>query len=581
MNCKKKIALLLLFFALFSPSFPDSAVFARDLSQSVKELIEGFQEHDCFWVGCEKIYAGRELVEFYRMRFFQPLWVEDKGPTQWARELADTIYDAESHGLVPEDYHANCIRQWLQSLDQRAKGATPAAGKELARLEIVLTDAFLNFGSHLSDGKVDPERIYPEWLSGKEHQADVFEALHHVEDQESVSSALKRLSPPHSDYWGLVREARWLQTVEKAGGWPVLEKGDKIEPGDRDPRVANLARRLELQGYLPHGFAADNDLYDKTLENAVKKFQANHGLEIDGVIGKNTLRELNVQPGQRRIQILANLERWRWLPRFLGQKHIRVNTAAFQLEAVEDEEVKLEMRVIVGKDFQKTPVFSKRMRYLEINPFWNVPKSIFKKELIYDLKKDPELLAKDHYEIVTGWGDDSPALDPATIDWSRVNAATFPGRVRQKPGPWNALGRIKFMFPNQFHVYMHDTPSRRLFRKAHRALSHGCIRLEKPVDLAVFVLKDNPTWNRKKIEKAIQDGKRKIVGVPGKITVHLMYFTSWMEENGEAQFRRDIYERDSVLWEALNRSANGAPFAPVMEDALFEAVIGEQTDLSQ
>jgi murein L,D-transpeptidase YcbB/YkuD len=221
------------------------------------------------------------------------------------------------------------------------------------------------------------------------------------------------------------------------------------------------------------------------------------------------------------------------------------------------------------------------MRYLEINPYWNVPKSILKKELIHDLKKDPELIQNDHYEIVTGWGDDSPVLDPSTIDWNTVNAATFPGRVRQKPGPWNALGRIKFMFPNQFHVYMHDTPGRRLFRKAHRALSHGCIRLEKPVDLALFVLKDNPKWNRKKIQNAIQDGERKIVGVPGKVTVHLMYFTSWMEDNGEVQFRRDIYERDGVLWQALNSSANGSGTVLVMEDALLEAVLAEQTDIAR
>ncbi len=558
MISKKNFKLLLTLLICFSHLLSSPALGSSTLAESVKDFLDDFREPDGLWIGCEKIYAGRELIDFYRKRFHEPVWVSKNGPSKLGLELDRTIESAAEHGLVPEDYHFACIDEWIATLEERTRKGVEIYAKELAGLEIVMTDAFLNFGSHLADGKVDPQKIYPQWLSEKRHKADVVAALEHLAENESVASALKRLAPPYTDYWGLIREAKWLATVEKAGGWPRLEPGEKIEPGDRDPRIEKLANRLEIQGYLPHGFFKGGELYREAIAEAVKKFQAAHGLEVDGIVGKNTVAELNVSAGERRRQILVNLERWRWLPREMGRKHIRVNTAAFHLEAVENDKVELEMRVIVGADYQKTPVFSKRMRYLEINPYWNVPTSILRRELIRQFKRNPDSLVRDNYEIVSGWSDNSPIIDPSAIDWNSINARSFPGRVRQKPGPRNALGRIKFMFPNEFNVYLHDTPGRNLFRKAHRALSHGCIRLENPVGLAEFVLRENPKWDRAKIEKMIAGGKRTIVGIMGEYTVHLLYYTSWMENKGEVQFRRDIYDRDDVLWSALNRSAAGS-----------------------
>ncbi len=560
---RKNFKLLLSLFVCFSHFSSGPALGFSAASESVKEIIESVPGPDGLWIGCEKIYAGQEAIDFYRKRSYEPVWIGMRGPSALGLELAETIGSAAKHGLVPDDYHYPCIEEWIRSLEERNRKGTEIYAKELAGLEIVMTDAFLNFGSHLADGKVDARKIYPQWLSDKKHKADVLAELEQLADGGSVASALEKLAPPYSDYWGLIREAQWLDSVEKAGGWPKVESGEKMAPGSRDPRIVDLARRLEFQGYLHHGFfRGHQQTYGGVLVEAVKKFQSAHGLEIDGVVGKNTFAELNVSAGERRRQILVNLERWRWLPRDMGRKHIRVNTAAFHLEAVENDRVELSMRVIVGADYQKTPVFSKRMRYIEINPYWNVPKSILRKELIHQFKKDPRTVNRENYEILAGWSDNSPVIDPSFIDWKGIDATTFPGRVRQKPGPGNALGRIKFMFPNEFNVYLHDTPRRQLFNKAHRALSHGCIRLENPVGLAEFVLRDNPKWGREKIENTIAGGKRTVVGVMGEYTVHLLYFTCWMEKSGEIQFRRDIYDRDDVLWSALNRSAAGSEKQP-------------------
>lgn len=552
MSCKNAV---LLFFAVFLGIFfffGKTAHSFVEISEYIKAYMDEARVLENLWIGYERIHAGKNLVEFYENRSFSPVWVTAQGVSAWGSELEDALADAGSHGLLPEDYHYSCIKEWITTLENRSEDINPYDIKELAGFDIVMSDAFLTFGAHLADGKVDPESIYPHWVSAK-IKSDVFSALNQIPDQISVHEAFKELAPPYPDYWKLIQAAKGFQQVEKEGGWPLVTEGKSIRLSDHDARVATLRQRLDLSGYTPGETKEDKNIYDRSLKNAVRKFQKDHGLEPDGIVGKDTLAQLNISSGKRYEQILVNIERWRWLPRHLGQRHIRVNIADFSLEAVDQEEVQLNMRVIVGKDYQKTPIFSQQLRYLEFNPYWNVPKDIVREEILPQITKNPNYLRANHYEIVKGWNDDSPVVDPSTINWSKIHAGNFPGRLRQTPGPWNALGRIKFMFPNKFNVYLHDTPGKNLFQQTNRALSHGCIRLENPMELALFLFQDDPKWTRERIEKIIKSKKRAAFPITATCMIHLHYFTAWIGHNGQIQFRKDIYERDDVLWEALNR----------------------------
>jgi len=235
-----------------------------------------------------------------------------------------------------------------------------------------------------------------------------------------------------------------------------------------------------------------------------------------------------------------------------------INSAAFSLEAFQDDQKVLEMRIIVGEAYTQTPAFSQDMAYLVFNPSWNVPHGVLVRKILPKIKKDPAYLSKNHFELIRGWKEPLVVINPESVDWSRIHADNFPGRLLQKPGPWNALGRVKFMFPNRFSVYLHDTPDRDLFRRTTRAFSSGCIRVQNPIELAAFVLKNNPSWDRPRIEEVLANGKTTAVPVQDDVTVHLVYWTFWVGEDGEPHYSRDIYDRDGVLWNAL-RAAPGSP----------------------
>ncbi|SMC16828.1 Murein L,D-transpeptidase YcbB/YkuD [Desulfacinum hydrothermale DSM 13146] len=519
---------------------------ALTISDAIRSLLGDGAPPRTLFVACQKIHANRDLIHFYAHRNHQPAWVRPAGAGPLVAPMVQVLADSRDHGLNPEDYHLSCIRALLESVEEASRRQRPLSPRLLASLDVVLSDAFMILCSHLATGRVNPERLYPQWLSAR-HKADIIQGLNDLMVHGDVARTVRHFAPPHQDYWRLLAAAR----RQRAHLWSRVPPGPTLHPGDRDPRVVALRRRLAASGDLPDPSSPDPALFDLDLAAAVRRFQARHGLETDALVGRRTLEALNVSAEERLHQMLINLERWRWLPRRWGDRSILVNTADFSLTAYEKGRPALTMRVIVGETATKTPVFSRDMRYLEINPYWNVPRSIATKELLPKIRKDPDYLQRNHFELVTGWSQDSPVVDPATIDWSRVSPATFPGRLRQKPGPWNALGRIKFMFPNRFNVYLHDTPNRHLFQRPHRALSHGCIRVEKPLDLALFVLQDDPSWTRRRIQELIATGQRHVVPLARPCRVHLVYLTAWVDEQGTVHFRKDIYDRDRVLMEAL------------------------------
>ncbi|HZC01403.1 MAG TPA: L,D-transpeptidase family protein, partial [Gammaproteobacteria bacterium] len=290
-----------------------------------------------------------------------------------------------------------------------------------------------------------------------------------------------------------------------------------------------------------------------------------HGLAADGVVGASTLAALNVPVGARIRQIELNMERWRWLPQDLGERYILVNIANFALDVVENGQSVLTMRVVAGKPTRRTPFFSAQMTYVVLSPHWYVPPTIAIQDKLPLIRRDPKYMARQNLKIFSDGPGGATRVDPRAIDWSSVSARNFPYRLRQDPGPRNALGRVKFMFPNSYHVYLHDTPSRELFARAERAFSSGCIRLEKPIELAEYLLRDDPRWSRQSILSSIDRGREQVVHLPAPIPVHLFYWTTWMSDEGVVHFRKDIYERDHVLDGALQKAVPSIPGEGVVE----------------
>jgi L,D-transpeptidase YcbB len=502
--------------------------------------------------------SEQKLYRFYAARDFRLAWsAGDDGLSPQAEALRRALLEAEADGLPASDYAVDAIeRRW------------PAeAAEDRAELDLLLTRAFLRYAAD-ARGVVDPRGSDAGWQIEPPDGDDVA-SLEQALRSPDFAAALRAIESPHAEHARL----RWALThyrrIAAEGGWPTLPHGPALELGVRDERVPLLRARLTLSGDLRAPTAAaeataeaatvaggtgalDEGLFDTDLGQAVRRFQERHGLEPDGVVGPRTRAALNVTAAERADRILVNLERWRWMPRDLGRRHLLVNTAGFRLDYVEDGEPTLGMRVIVGKEGWGTPSFADRMTHIVLNPYWNVPPSIARGELLPKLREDPAAVAADGMRVFAGWDRDAAELDPLTVDWAAVPPGRgFPYRLRQDPGPKNPLGRMKFMFPNEHSIYLHDTPNRSLFRRAFRAFSHGCIRVEEPVRLASALL----GWAPERIEAALAKGENAYVRLPEQVPVYLTYFTAWVEPDGTVQFRDDIYGRDANLLAALARPA--------------------------
>jgi murein L,D-transpeptidase YcbB/YkuD len=327
-----------------------------------------------------------------------------------------------------------------------------------------------------------------------------------------------------------------------------------MKKADYGPHVSQLRVRLKVEGDLGPQETEDNALFDEIVEEAVRRFQYRHGLEMDGIVGPRTLTALNVPVGFRVRQIMLNMERWRWLPRDLGPGALVVNIAGFSLDVVDRDQVPLTMKIVVGKPYTRTPVFHTAVTSVTLNPAWNIPSRIATKELLPLIRKNPQYLTNHHITVLQGWGQQTQVIDATSIAWSQLSSRYFPYRLRQEPGPWNALGRIKFVLPNPFTVYLHDTPAQALFTHAVRAFSHGCIRLEKPLDLAVYALQGTP-WTREALLAAIEQGDRRTIQLPQPLPTYVGYWTAWVEQDGTVHFGTNLYDRDRRLDMVLQKSA--------------------------
>ncbi|GAB4297666.1 MAG: L,D-transpeptidase family protein [Thiohalomonadaceae bacterium] len=487
-----------------------------------------------------------QVSRYYWQREFRPAWFDRDGIFIEAGELLQALRQAEAEGLPVNDYP-------IAAIEQRLFGPIDDI-QQLAQLDLLLTDAFLHYSLNVSSGRIDPRHVGSDWFIPYV-PLDPAALLGQVLAQRNLSTVLAGLPPPYEGYRRLRLALQQYRAAAAQGGWPQVEGGEILRFGAREPRVAQLRRRLWLSGDLAAAEAAEPELFDAAIRRAVIRFQRRHGLQADGRVGDATLAALNVPVEQRLLQIAANMERWRWLPRQLERRHILVNMAGYDLQLVEDGQVALDMRVIVGRDYRQTPVFTSTMTSLVLNPHWYVPRTIFRDDILPRLRRDPGYLQRAGMRLFSSLNGNGSEVDVTTIDWHGVDGDRFPYTLRQDPGPHNALGRVKFLLPNRYGIFLHDTPDRRLFDQPARAFSSGCIRLEDPVELARRLLADEERWSRARLEEAIAAGKPLALTLPEPIPVYLVYWTAWVDGEGVLHLRDDIYGRDARLLQLWQQNA--------------------------
>ncbi|MGK2960648.1 MAG: L,D-transpeptidase family protein [Gemmatimonadaceae bacterium] len=489
----------------------------------------------------EKISADQwsHTKNLYKAYGNKPLWLSSDGLHQdRAFALANSILQAEQDGMRMDAYPIGELARAMAGVQQNQR-PTP---QQLAQADVLLTASFASLGEDYLTGQIDPETVAQSW------HIDVLEegvdsALVRSLRNSALDKSIAAMRPQDPDYDALRKELDKYQRITASGGWPSVPRSEVVKPGEPMSAavVTALRQRLAAEAIIPAEAAAaptgqgTSSTYDRSLAGAVATFQSRHGIVVDSMLGKETFDALNKPSGYRAAQIAANLERMRWLPRTMGSRYIAVNVSAFRLDAYDEGKKTLEMRVIVGEDYEDkaTPVFSDSMETVVFRPYWNVTDDIAAKEIFPKIAADPSYLSANNYEIYRDGGT---------------------RRVRQKPGEENSLGLVKFMFPNSFNIYLHDTPNRELFSKDVRAFSHGCIRVEKPNELAQWAL----GWDAARVDQAMKGSDNQTFRVPQPIPVFIIYGTAYMRD-GQLYFGNDLYSRDAKMVEELFRAAVPAP----------------------
>lgn len=512
------------------------AVRAGETHERLRHRVEDLRAGAEVRIGRDRIASTRVLPSLYERNGFTPVWTRRDA----LQELLAVLVDAETHGLDPDDYH----RPELERLLARDS----LGAQEQVDLDLLATDALVRLVYHLVFGKVDPQRIEPKWNVAREiDREQAVDAIRGAIESPSLLLATERFAPRHRAYARLRGALIRYHMLATRGGFERVSEGPKLEPGSEGPRVEALRRRLAAEGDLAWE-EAEGAAFDASLDAAVRHAQFRYGLEPDGVVGRATLAALNVPAWERVDQIRVNLERARWVLHAVQGRLVLVDVPGFHLHFFENGE-DWSTRVVVGRPYRKTPIFRSTIRYLVLNPTWTVPATIFAQDLLPQIQKDPGYLASRQLRVIDAQGRE---VDPRGIEWSTVTKRSFGYLLRQDPGPQNALGRIKFVFPNPYSVYMHDTPARELFARAERAASSGCIRVEDPLTLAVSLLADPQAWSREALEAAIATGVTRTVTLREPVAVILMYWTVEVDEDGTVHFRRDLYRRDGALLRALD-----------------------------
>jgi murein L,D-transpeptidase YcbB/YkuD len=522
---------------------PITGLFAdqdAELREEITSLVAQIGTAAGLQIQGEDISSVIVIPALYRQRGYSPLWTDENS----IRQLLGAIQTIDADGLDPADYHPDALQQLQQQISSNP------APRRLAEFDILLTDSLVRLGYHLMIGKVDPVELDQNWNMDKTvGDLDAVLEMANAVTNGTVDQLLDGMWPASPIYRKMKTALAEYRRLASEGGWQPVAGGPAIKPGMNDPRVPALRERLAVSGEFT-GADRQSSVYDEALEEGVRLFQRRHGLEADGIVGKGTLQELSVPVEKRIDQLRVNLERARWILRELPDEYVLVDIAGFNVRLIRDHDPVWETRAQVGKPYRKSPVFRSEITYLEMNPTWTVPPTILRKDVLPAIKRNPGYLQEKNMRVLDRQGN---PVDPATIDWSIYPGTGFPYLIRQDPGPQNALGRIKFMFPNKHLVYLHDTPSKSLFERNERAFSSGCIRIENPYQFAELLLDDSKQWNREAILEAIDSNETRTVSLPRPITVLLLYWTVDFDEEGNTVFKQDIYDRDAAVLSGLQQ----------------------------
>lgn len=502
---------------------------------TIKNKVDELKTQGSLHIEGADIIAKQLIIELYDSRNYQPLW----GNSERSEELILHLKSAPEHGLRTDDYFVS----QLESLYGESN--------RLADFDILATEALIRFGYHQRFGKVNPHNLDSN-INFKRELLQDRTPIELITDLASSKKPLEELFDeivPRGPLYRSVQESlvHYLK-LQADGGWSPIDGGQTLHKDDQDPRVVQIRKRLYITGDLSSSANAESHIYDTSIENAVAKYQLRNNLEDDGVAGKQTIESMNVPIQYRIDQMRLTLERIRWVQEEVTENFLAVNIANFQIMLVKNSEIKWKSRVMVGKPYRQTPVFRGDIQYLEFNPTWTIPPGILRNDTLPAIKKDPNYLTERNISVIDSNGN---KVDPSTVDWNAYSSGV-PYTLRQEPGSNNALGRVKFIFPNKHFVFLHDTPSKTLFSKAERAFSSGCIRVEHPFQLAELLLDDSQQWNTEKIHKTLDSKETKRVNLNKPFPVLIVYLTAVAEPGEPPHFANDIYNRDENLLNALN-----------------------------
>jgi len=528
--------LVTLLLAVPTPAAPETQVSAT-LHARVADIREG----TTVAINASTIASDVVLPALYARRNYTPVWSNPAA----VQQLISAIEHSDRDGLDPADYNLATLERLLE----RNNETGDSDPEHTANLDLLLTDSLIRLGYHLSVGKVDPEELDSDWTMAR-HIGDL-EALLQKDDaieHGRVEALLQSLPPRAAAYPRLKQALATYRLYRQLGGWQSVPAGPALKVGMSGPRVLALRARL----VATHDLTTQDMFlpsFDDAVEAGVKYFQRRHGLAADGIVGRKTLAELNVPVEIRIAQIRANLERARWILRDLPDTYLMVDIAGFNVRLVRHDAVVWETRAVVGQPYRMSPEFRSTLTYLDLNPTWTVPPTVLEEDLLPELRRDPGVLSRKDMVVVDYQGN---PVDASRIDWRRYSGRSFPWLIRQQPGPKNALGRIKFMFPNRHSVYLHDTPGKSLFAKPARAFSSGCIRIERPYELAELLLRGNAGWDRTRLQQAIDSLQTRTISLQQPITILLAYWTVSVDDDGTIRFSRDIYQRDPPIIRGLS-----------------------------
>jgi murein L,D-transpeptidase YcbB/YkuD len=525
------------------------------VSESIREHVDQLRYAQVREVHGAHVILREPVARLYEKRQFRSAWSDPVRLDQLVAALADL----ESDGLDPRDYHY----QALVAIRDGLRAAKALAPGEQADLDLLATDALALAMYHLYAGKVDAVKISAQWNFDERplRAGDGLRVLGDVLESGRIAEALAATRPQHR-WYGLARERlRQYRRIAAEGGWPQVPSGPTLKPGVVDARVPVLRERLEVTGDLAPSTAAGDttESYDAAVAEGVRRFQARHGLAADGAAGPATLAALNVPVTTRIDQIRINLERGRWVLHEIKGEFVLVDVAGFYVAYFRDDKPTWTSRVVVGRPYRETPIFKSEITYVVFNPTWTIPPGILAKDKLPVIKRDPGYLARNRIRVIDSRGREVPA---SSVDWQRYSAGNLPYQLRQDPGPDNALGLVKIMFPNPYLVYLHDSPAKALYGEDERAFSSGCIRVQEPFELTELVLNDPARWNQESMQAVIESGRTQTVNLRKPVPVLILYWTAQPTDDGQIQFRSDVYGRDPPLLRALNSDFKLPPALP-------------------